>query len=177
MRPLSSACRWCLWPWSHGRFFCEWLSGRHLVSPPFHVRTPVPWPWAPPLWPRVACVTSWDILSPDAATLRLGLQHRSFEGTQFSSGLPWWLSSKESACRCSRRGFDPWVGKIRWRRKWHPTPVFLSGESHGQRSLESYSLWGCKEPDRTEWLNKNRIGSFLAELIHWNWAFWFFRAG
>jgi len=39
-----------------------------------------------------------------------------------------------------RRGFDSWVGKIPWRRKWQPTPVFLLGESHGQRSLVGYSL-------------------------------------
>ena len=32
-------------------------------------------------------------------------------------------------------GFDPWMGKIPWRRKWQPTPVFLPGESHGQRNL------------------------------------------
>ena len=37
-----------------------------------------------------------------------------------------------------------------WRRKWHPTPVFLPGESHGQRSLVGYSPWGCKELDTTE---------------------------
>ena len=36
-------------------------------------------------------------------------------------------------------GFDPWVGKIPWRRKWQPTPVFLPGKSHGQRSLAGYS--------------------------------------
>ena len=42
------------------------------------------------------------------------------------------------------------VGKITWRRKWQPTPVFLPGESHGQRSLEGYSLQGCKESDTTE---------------------------
>ena len=36
-------------------------------------------------------------------------------------------------------GFDPWVGKISWRRAWQPTPVFLPGESHGQRSLMDYS--------------------------------------
>ena len=42
---------------------------------------------------------------------------------------------KESACQCRRCEFDPWVGKIPWRRKWQPTPVFLPGESHGQRSL------------------------------------------
>ena len=47
-------------------------------------------------------------------------------------------------------GFDPWVGKIPWRRAWQPTPVFLSGEFHGQRSLASYSLWCCKELDMTE---------------------------
>ena len=35
-------------------------------------------------------------------------------------GLPWWLSGKESACQCRRPGFDPWVGKIPWRRKCNP---------------------------------------------------------
>ena len=39
---------------------------------------------------------------------------------------------------------DSWIGKIPWRRKWQPTPVFLAGESHGQRSLAGYSPWGCK---------------------------------
>ena len=43
-----------------------------------------------------------------------------------------------------RLGFDPWVGKIAWRRAWQTTPVFLPGESHGQRSLAGYSLQGCK---------------------------------
>ena len=60
---------------------------------------------------------------------------------------------KESASQCRRLGFNPWVGKIRCRRKWQPTPGFLPGESHGQRSLEGYSPWGCKEPDTTERLN------------------------
>ena len=41
--------------------------------------------------------------------------------------------------------FDPWVGKIPWRREKLPTPVFLPGEFHGQRNLESYSPWGPKE--------------------------------
>ena len=44
---------------------------------------------------------------------------------------------------------DPWVGKIPWRRKRQPTPVFLPGKSHGQRSLAGYSLWGCKESEQT----------------------------
>ena len=55
--------------------------------------------------------------------------------------LPRWLSGKESACKSRRRrqhGLDPWVRKIPWRRTWQPTPVFLPGESHGQRSLVGY---------------------------------------
>ena len=46
--------------------------------------------------------------------------------------------------------FDPWVGKIPWRRAWQPSPVLLPGESHGQRSLAGYGLLGCKESDMTE---------------------------
>ena len=52
-----------------------------------------------------------------------------------------------------RPGFDPWVGKSPWRRKWQPTPVFLPGESHGQRTLIGYSPWGRKESDTTERLH------------------------
>ena len=47
---------------------------------------------------------------------------------------------------------DPWVGKIPWRRKWLPTPAFLPGEFHGQRSLAGYNPWGLKESDLTEQL-------------------------
>ena len=49
-----------------------------------------------------------------------------------------------------RPRFDLSVGKIPWRRKWQPTPVFLPGESHGGRSLVGYSPWGHKESDMTE---------------------------
>ena len=54
-------------------------------------------------------------------------------------------ASKEPACqckRCKRRRFDPWVGKIPWRRVWQTTPVFLPGELHGQRRMAGCSLWG-----------------------------------
>jgi len=53
-----------------------------------------------------------------------------------------------NAGRCKRHGFDPWVRKIPWRRKWQPTPVFLTGESYGQRSLASYSP-GCRHESDT----------------------------
>ena len=46
--------------------------------------------------------------------------------------------------QCRILGFEPWVGKIPWRRKWQPSPVFLPGKFHGQRSLLGYSPWGCK---------------------------------
>ena len=43
-----------------------------------------------------------------------------------SSSSSWWLSGKESGCQCRRRGSNPWIRKIPWRRKWQPTPIFLS---------------------------------------------------
>ena len=68
-------------------------------------------------------------------------------------GFPGVAKDKEPSChcrRCKRHGFDPWVGKITWRRKWQPTPVFLPVEFHGERSLESYGPKGHKESDTTE---------------------------
>ena len=71
----------------------------------------------------------------------------------FYVGLPRWLSGEESTCqcrRCRRSRLDPWVGRIPWRRKWQSTPVFLPGESDGQRSLVGHSPWACKESDTTK---------------------------
>ena len=71
---------------------------------------------------------------------------------------PWWFSGKELACqcrKCRRQGFDLWVGKIPWSRKWQPTLVFLPGKFHGQRSLAGYRPGGCKELNMTEWLTKH----------------------
>ena len=73
--------------------------------------------------------------------------------------ISWWTDfsggarGKEVSCQCRRYKrcwFNPWVRKIPWRRAWQPTPIFLSGESHGQRSLAGYSPWGCKESDTAE---------------------------
>ena len=64
-----------------------------------------------------------------------------------------WCSGNESTCqsrRCRWHGFDPWVGKIPWSRKWQPMPLFLPGKFHGQRRLAGCSLWCCKELDITE---------------------------
>ena len=51
---------------------------------------------------------------------------------------------KNPSAKCRRCRFDPWVGNIPWRRKWQPTPVFLPGKSHGQRTLVRYCPWGHK---------------------------------
>ena len=70
-------------------------------------------------------------------------------------GFPADASGKESVCqckRCRRSEFDCRVGKIPWRRKRQPTPIFLPENFHGQRSLEGYSPWGCKELDLTEYV-------------------------
>ena len=64
-------------------------------------------------------------------------------------GFPGGTRGKELACLCKRleRGFEgsiPKSGRFPWRRAWQPTPIFLIGESHGQRSQVGYSPWGCK---------------------------------
>ena len=78
---------------------------------------------------------------------------------QDTKGFPGEAIGKEPAGQCRRNKrcrFNPWVGKIHWRRAWQPTSVFLPGESHGQRSLEGYSPWGHKESDKMS--NLARIG-------------------
>ena len=73
-------------------------------------------------------------------------------------GFPGGAIGKEPACQCRRYtacGFNPWVRKIPWRRTWQPIPVFLPGESHGQRSLEGYSPLGG-----------TRVGHDWSDLAH-----------
>ena len=85
-------------------------------------------------------------------------------------GLPGWLSGKESACQCRRHGFDPWVRKIPWRRKWQPIPVFLPGkipwteEPGGLQSTRSQRVrqdWAC-----------THISVAVATEIRDLWAVW-----
>ena len=73
--------------------------------------------------------------------------------------IPRWQSGKESTCQCRRHkryGFNPRIGKIPWRRKWQPTPMFLPGKFHGQKSLAGYSPWGHEELDTTEQLSSEQ---------------------
>ena len=82
----------------------------------------------------------------------------------FTSGA----SGKEHACqcrRCKRHGFDHWVRKIPWRRKWQPTAVFLPGEFHGERSLAGYSSWGHKELDMSAIIDVIKTASVAAAVL------------
>ena len=68
-------------------------------------------------------------------------------------GMPGGSTGKKIHLQCRRCKFELQVGKIPWKRAWQPTPVFLPGEFHGQRSLVGYSPWACKELDTIDWLN------------------------
>ena len=69
----------------------------------------------------------------------------------FSGGTV--VKKKKPICKCRRPkkyGFNPWIGKIPWRRKWQATPVFLPGKPHGQRNLVGYSPWSHNGLDTTD---------------------------
>ena len=95
-------------------------------------------------------------------------------------GFPGGTSGKEPTCQCrrfKRREFDPWVGKLPWRREWQPTPVFLPGESHGQKSLwatvhrvaksqtqlKRLSTHACKWLESSKWQGQQ---SWLCNLLY-----------
>ena len=99
-------------------------------------------------------------------------------------GFPGGASGKEPSCQSRRHKrcrFDPWAGKIPWRKawqlqysclenstdrgawQWHPTPVLLPGKSHGWRSLVGCRPWGRKESDTTERLRFHGSLSCIGE--------------
>jgi len=84
-------------------------------------------------------------------------------------GLPRWLSGKESACQCKRLRFDPWIRKMPWRRKWQPTPVFLAGKSHGQRTLVGYSPPGCKRAGH-DWVTEHACTHSVLRSVTFTWS-------
>ena len=101
----------------------RWFSDRSLPSPPVsYLRSKV-------IFPLLSTLVSHKLAFKQWAS-GLGFGNNAYR-------LPWWLSSKDStnAYQCRRCRFSIWVGKIHWRRKWQATPVFLPGESHGQRIL------------------------------------------
>ena len=75
--------------------------------------------------------------------------------------LPGGTGVKNPCLQCGRDGFDPWVGKIPWRRKCQPTLVSLPEKFHGQRSLAGHSPWGRRELDMTEVAKQASIGTSI----------------
>ena len=94
-------------------------------------------------------------------------QRGDFAACMDISGLPWWLRWRGIHPYCGKPGFNSWIGKIPWRRAWQPTPVFLLGKYHGQRSLAGYITWCHKESDTTEWLSTANFLNclFISELF------------
>ena len=128
------------------------------------------WHWASVSHPRaVTAHLSLFICLPHShsVTMNPGLPQclQSFPGLSLSHSLSYFRASlvaqlvkkkkkkKKTRLQCRKLWFNSWAGKIPWRRAWQPTPVFLPGESHGQRSLADYSPWGHKESDTAERLS------------------------
>ena len=93
------------------------------------------------------------MVSPDAHRLMVDGSPSKITNCHPSKGFPGGASGKQPTCqcrRCKRLGFDPWVRKIFWKRKWQLTPAFVPGKAHGQSSLARCSPQGCKESGTTE---------------------------
>ena len=98
-------------------------------------------------WTQVSCTGKWILYH--WATREVHLPLYTHKKTLCP---PWWLSWWRLYPQRGRPGFNPWVGKIPWRREWQPTPVFWPGEFHGQGSLAA--VHGvAEESDTTEWLS------------------------
>ena len=76
--------------------------------------------------------------------------------------LPLWFKEQGNSVQCRRPGFNPWVAKISWTREWQPTPVFLPGEFHGQRSLAGHSPWGLQRVGQ-DWVTN----TFIYFILSW----------
>ena len=116
----------------------------------YHCRYVIPGSKVSSRSPWLIAVSLWSIFNL--------LSH--FIGLPFI-GLSWWIRWQSLCLQCGRPMFDPWVGKIPWRRKWRPTPVILPGESHGWGSLVGYSPWDRKELDTAERLHLLPISSLF----------------
>ena len=89
----------------------------------------------------------------------------------YKAGVPWWLSGKEPTCQCRRLGFNTWVRKIPWRRKWHPMDRGAwKATIHGvDNNSDDPKLWDVTPDDlRWRWPNNNRI-KLTMNVMLWNY--------
>ena len=144
--PRSGACQSESWPLCRAYWCTVWQS---LGSSMLLQMTLF---WSLYGWVVFHCVYIPLLLCPFPCRVHSGCSHGLAIVNSAAVGFPSGASGEEPACQCRRGkrcGFNPGIGKIPWRRKWQPTPVFLPRESHGQRSLVGYSPWGCKELEMT----------------------------
>ena len=167
---LAQEVPWCFYSWAW-----SWVTSTYTVwwhhrgcwakSPPTQSKDSVlqRLRWVSSSWPNTCCFSA---LFPDKTPGELeelgqgdcwaeanGMaEWLDMQLSAIIPGFPGGASGKEptSQCRCKRCGFHPWVEKIPWRRAQQPTPVLLTGKSHGQRNLVGYGPWGHKESDTTE---------------------------
>ena len=82
------------------------------------------------------------------------------------SRVPRWHSGKESTCWCKRRGSNPWVRKIPWRRTWQPTPVFLPGKFPWTEEPVGYSPWAAKiQMQLSNWAHTHTYIKVLLQML------------
>ena len=115
---------------------------------------------------------------PSMAPSLPSMSRNSLHYYQVLTVCPLWLKGrlcsdikkkKKSACNGGKLGFDPWVGKIPWRREWQPTPVFLPVEFHGQWSPVGYSPWGFRiEHDWAIIMPRESSGNYAQWKFHSN---------
>ena len=114
------------------------------------------WPW---------CTSEYDQKYPSLLAKRnlWIILHQ----VRASSQVARWGKKKIASCHFRRCGFSSWVGKIPWRRAWQPTPGFLPGESHGQRSLAGCGPGGLRESGTTEQLSMHVREASLSRVQFW----------
>ena len=96
----------------------------------------------------IAYLKEWEKIFADHVSDKGLISKMYKEPYSFTASLMAQTAKNPPVCR--RPSFSSWVGKFPWRLEWLPTPVFLPGKSHEQRSLVGYSAWDCKESDLTE---------------------------
>ena len=75
-------------------------------------------------------------------------------------GLPWWLKWERICIQCRRPGFNPWIGKILWRKTQQSTPVFLAGQSHGQSGPGGLQSMGLQRAGQN-WVTNTHMSTHL----------------
>ena len=108
-----------------------------------------------PVFPRICPSSQMDLMWRRPVCLMLGLFIVQVEPVSTLQLITRHVRSYQDL-NWTKTQFDPRVGKILWRRKWQPTPVFSPRKSHGWRNRVGYSPWGHKELDTTEQLSSNK---------------------